>query len=170
MTSDAPLVIEAISSSHDRKNFSCGTPTLDNYIRQQARQDIKRRISRVFVARSHDHPRTILGYYTLSSLSIDLGAIPVEIARKLPGHPIPAALLGRLAVDENARGTGVGKMLLMDAITRTLTVSSEIAIYAMFVDTVDAETGAFYRQYGFLPLSRDSQRLFLPLKSIQVPG
>ncbi len=170
MTSDEPLVIEAISSSHDRKNFSCGTPALDNYIRQQARQDIKRRISRVFVARRHDHPRTILGYYTLSSLSIDLGALPVEIARKLPRHPIPAALLGRLAVDENARGTGVGKMLLMDAITRTLTVISEIAIYAMVVDAIDAEAEGFYRQYGFLPLSQDSQRLFLPLKSIQVPG
>jgi len=99
-----------------------------------------------------------------------LGALPVEIARKLPRHPIPAALLGRLAVDENARGTGVGKMLLMDAITRTLTVSREIAIYAMVVDAIDAEAGGFYRQYGFLPLSQDSQRLFLPLKSIQVPG
>ena len=122
------------------------------------------------MARSHDHPRTILGYYTLSSLSIDLGAIPVEIARKLPRHPIPAAVLGRLAVDGNARGKSVGKKLLMDAITRTLTVSSEIAIYAMVVDAIDAEAGGFYRQYGFLPLSQHSQRLFLPLKSIQVPG
>ena len=61
-------------------------------------------------------------------------------------------------------------MFLMDAITRALTMSSEIAIYAMIVDTIDAEAGGFYRQYGFLPLSRDSQRLFLPLKSIQVPG
>ena len=170
MTLAEPLVIEAISSSHDRKNFSCGTPALDNYIRQQARQDIKRRISRVFVPRSHDHPRTILGYYTLSSLSIDLDALPGEIARKLPKHPIPAALLGRVAVDENARGTGIGKMLLMDAITRTITVSSEIAIYAMVVDAIDGEAQDFYQQYGFLPLSQDSQRLFLPLKSIQVPG
>ena len=170
MTSDEPLFIEAISSSHDRENFSCGTPALDNYIRQQARQDIKRRISRVFVARSHDHPRTIPGHYTLSSLSIDLGALPIEITQKLPRHPIREALLGRLAVDENARGTGVGKMLLTDAITRTLTVSSEIAIYAMVVDAIDAEAGGFYRQYGFLPLSQDSQRLILPLKSIQVTG
>jgi len=170
MTSDEPLVIEAISSSHDRKNFSCGTPALDSYIRQQARQDIKRRISRVFVARSHEHPLTILGYYTLSSLSIALDALPGEIARKLPRHPIPAVLLGRLAVDENARGTGIGKMLLMDAITRTLTVSSEIAIYAMVVDAIDAKAQTFYQQYGFLPLSQDSRRLFLPLKSIQIPG
>lgn len=170
MTPDEPLIIEAISGSHDRKNFSCGTPALDNYIRQQARQDIKRRISRVFVARSHDHPRTILGYYTLSSLSIDLAALPDETSRKLPRHPIPAALLGRLAVDVSARGTGIGKMLLMDAITRTLTVSSEIAIYAMVVDAIDADAQGFYQQYGFLPLSQDSLRMFLPLKSIQTSG
>lgn len=170
MTSDEPLVIEAISSSHDRKNFSCGTPALNNYIRQQARQDIKRRISRVFVARSHSHPRAILGYYTLSSLSIDLAALLDEISRKLPRHPIPTALLGRLAVDESATGTGIGKMLLMDAITRTLTVSSEIAIYAMVVDAIDADAQRFYQQYGFLPLGQDSLRMFLPLKSIQVSG
>jgi hypothetical protein len=77
MTPDEPLVIEAISSSHDRKTFSSGTPAPDNYIRQQARQDIKRRISRVFVARSHDHLRTILPYYTLSTLSIDLVALAI---------------------------------------------------------------------------------------------
>ena len=170
MTSDEPLVIEAISSSHDRQDFSCGTESLDNYIRKQARQDIKRRISRVFVARSHDQSSKILGYYTLSSLSIDLGDLPAEVGRKLPKHPIPAALLGRLAVDESAKGSGVGKMLLMDAITRTLSVSSEMAIYAMVVDAIDENAQGFYKQYGFLPLSQGSRRLFLPLKSIQTPA
>ncbi len=168
MTPGGPLVIEAICASHDRRSFSCSVPALDTYIRQQARQDIKRRISRVFVARSHDEPRTILGYYTLSSLSIDLAALPDAISRKLPRHPIPAALLGRLAVDKSARGSGIGKMLLMDAITRTITVSAEIAIYAMVVDTIDAEAAHFYQQYGFVSLSRDNQRLFLPLKSIDM--
>jgi hypothetical protein len=67
-------------------------------------------------------------------------------------------------------GTGVGKVLLMDAITRTPTVSSEIAIYAMVVDAIDAEAGGFSRLYRFLPVSQDSQRLFLALKSIQVTG
>lgn len=167
MTSGEPLVIEALSASHDRKPFSCGVAALDTYIRQQARQDIKRRISRVFVARSHDQPRLILGYYTLSSLSIDLAALPSEMSRKLPRHPIPAALLGRLAVNENARGTGIGKMLLMDAITRTFAVSAEIAIYAMVVDAIDAEAARFYQQYGFLSLNQDGRRLFLPLKSIE---
>lgn len=165
MTSGEPLVIEALSTSHDRKTFSCSVPALDTYIRQQAHQDIKRRISRVFVARSHDRPRLILGYYTLSSLSIDLAALPDEMSRKLPRHPIPAALLGRLAVNENARGTGIGKMLLMDAITRTLAVSAEIAIYAMVVDAIDGEAARFYQQYGFLSLSQDGRRLFLPLNA-----
>ena len=61
-------------------------------------------------------------------------------------------------------------MLLMDAITRNLNVSREIAIYALVVDAIDTEAEGFYRQYSFLPMSQDSQRLFLPLKSIQVPG
>jgi hypothetical protein len=54
---------------------------------------------------------------------------------------------------------------LMDAIKRTLGVSDEIAIYAMVVDAIDEQAARFYQQYGFLSLSLDSKRLFLPLKS-----
>lgn len=167
MTNRSDLVIAPLNSSHDRAGFHCGETSLDLYIRQQARQDLKRRVSRVFVATDAGDPSTIVGYYTLSTLSIDLSQLPVDIARKLPRQPVPAALLGRLAVNQAAQGHGVGSLLLADALKRTLAVSDEIAIYAMVVDAIDEDAQRFYEQFGFAPLSTGGRRMFLPLKLLQ---
>lgn len=168
MTDYSNLVIRPLDSRHDRPGFHCGVASLDDYIRKQARQDVKRRVSRVFVATVAKHPSTIVGYYTLSTLSIELGQLPEDLVRKLPRHPVPAALLGRLAVHQASQGHGVGRMLLADAIKRTLAVSDEIAIYAMVVDAIDKRAQYFYEQFGFSPLliSSETRRLFLPLKSV----
>lgn len=165
MTDYQYLVIEPLNSTHNRPDFKCGVATLDNYLKKQAKQDVKRRISRAFVAITPDSPATVVGYYTLSTLSIALNDLPEEVARKLPRHPISAALIGQLAVSEQAQGYGVGKMLLMDAIKRTLGVSDEIAIYALVVDAIDEQAERFYQQLGFSSLSPENRRLFLPLKS-----
>lgn len=166
MTDFSNLVIQPLNSDHDRSGFHCGLASLDNYVKKQARQDVKRRISRVFVAIRVQQPNKIVGYYTLSSLAIELSQSPQSHARKLPRHPVPAALLGRLAVNQAAQRHGVGKMLLVDAVKRTLAVSDEIAIYALVVDAIDERVQHFYEQFGFSLLSSGHHRLFLPLKSI----
>ena len=166
MNEQSTLIIEPLGKNHNRAAFSCGTDDLDNYFRRQASQDTKRRIARIFVVRSESDDKTVLGYYTLSALSIDLSALPSDLAKKLPKHPIPAALIGRLAVSSESQRTGIGKLLLADAIQRTLAVSDEIAVYAMVVDALNTEAKAFYRSFGFIKLSSDTNRLFLPLKSI----
>ena len=165
MTDYHDLVIEPLNSRHSRPDFQCGVTSLDNYLKKQAKQDVKRRISRVFVAITPKSPAAIVGYYTLSTLSVELSHLPEDLASKLPRHPIPAALIGRLAVSQQAQGYGVGKMLLVDAIKRTIGVSHEIAIYAMVVDAFDEQTERFYQQFGFTSLTSKNRRLFLPLKA-----
>jgi len=171
MTEPDNLLIAPLNPSHDRRGFQCGVTALDDYIQKQANQDVKRRIRRVFVATSAGRTNTIAGYYTLSSLSIECSLFPEALARKLPRHPIPAALLGRLAVANTAQGQGVGRMLLTDAVKRTLAVSEQIGIHAMIVDAIDERAQQFYQQFGFSLLAlpqpgSQHRRLFLPLKSI----
>ena len=166
MTDKPDLVIEPLGKKHNRAAFSCGTDELDIYLHRQASQDTKRRIARIFVLRSAADDQTVLGYYTLSALSIDLSSLPSDIAKKLPKHPVPAALIGRLAVSTKSQGAGFGKVLLADAIKRTLGLSDEIAVYAMVVDALNADAEAFYQGFGFTKLSTATNRLFLPLKSI----
>ena len=88
------------------------------------------------------------------------------MARKIAQHPLPAALIGRLAVDTAAQGTGIGKMLLMDAIHRALAVAKDIAVFAMVVDANDENARRFYEGFGFMPLPETPTRLFLPLSSV----
>jgi GNAT superfamily N-acetyltransferase len=166
MTDFHDLVIEPLNKNHDRPNFQCGVDALDRYLKKQARQDIKRHVSRVFIATTPDNPKKVIGYYTLSSLSIELNQLPEKLSRKLPKHQLPAALIGRLAVSQTAQGKGFGKMLLADAIKRTLAVSDEIAIYAIVVDAISSDARRFYERFGFNRLSDEINRLFLTLQSI----
>ena len=166
MTDFHNLVIEPLNTSHDRPNFHCGVDALDRYLKKQAKQDIKRSISRVFIATTPDNPKKVIGYYTLSSLSIELNQLPEKLSRKLPKHQVIAALIGRLGVSQIAQGKGVGRMLLADAIKRTLAISDEIAIYAIVVDAISSDTRLFYERFGFNRLSDEINRLFLTLQSI----
>jgi predicted GNAT family N-acyltransferase len=106
----------------------------------------------------------VLGYYTLSAFSVDVGAWPEAVARKLPKYPlIPATLLGRLAVDGLLRGKGAGEHLLMDALRRSFDASSEVASMAVVVDAKDDKAVSFYRRYGFIRFAGQEGRLFLPM-------
>ena len=55
--------------------------------------------------------------------------------------------------------------LLANAIKRTLTISDDIAIYAMVVNAINEEAESFYKRYGSSHLAHSGSRLFLPLKS-----
>ncbi|MEA3639080.1 MAG: GNAT family N-acetyltransferase [Lamprobacter sp.] len=110
-STEPSLRIEPLGPHHDRNDFSCGVAPLDAYLRKQARQDAKKRIAAPFVLTKDDSP-CIIGFYTLSAISILLGEFPTEITRRLPRYPqIPATLLGRLAIDTRARGEGLGEYL-----------------------------------------------------------
>lgn len=156
------VTIEPLGPQHDRAAFSCGRPELDRYLQRQAGQDHRRNLARIFVALG-DGPGVIAGYYSLSALSIAIGDLPPAQARKLPRYPdIPAALLGRLAVDTGYQGRGLGGILLVDALKRVVTVGGELAIHAIIVEPLDADAAAFYRKYGFLDFPERADRLFLP--------
>ena len=158
--------VQSLRPHHDRAGFSCGVEPLDNYLKKQAGQDVKKRVAAVFVLTADDS--TISGYYTLSQFSVALGVLPQETARRLPRYPsVPATLIGRLAVSTAFRGQGLGELLLMDALRRSLTLSKQIASAAVIVDAKDDRAMSFYRKYGFLELPDIPGRLFLPMATVE---
>ena len=169
MTDSDAFTIEPLSRRHDRAAFSSGLPELDHYLTRQAGQDVRRRIARVFVCTAGDAD-AVLGFYTLSALSIDLTSPPERRSRKLPRHPVPCALVGRLAIDRSAHGRGLGRMLLADAVVRTVAASDTVAMHALIVDAANADAKRFYERFGFMPLTNDPMRLFLPLGHAALQG
>lgn len=160
------LIIEPLARAHDRSVFACGHEDLDRYLKKQAGQDVRRRIAQVFIART-EGSNHIIGFYTLSSLSIESRTLPVDVSRKLPRHPIPAALIGRLAVDRARHGKGLGKTLLADALARMVRASRLVAIHAAIVDAKDEQAAAWYERFGFRRFRARSLRLYLPLATAE---
>jgi len=153
--------IEPLSGDHDRSQFESGSVPLDRYFREQASQDIKRRIASCFVAVSVAS-KELAGYYTLAAASIALTDLAPEIVRKLPRYPVvPAALLGRLAVARKYQGKGLGGVLLGNALLRA--ARAELGIFAMLVDAKDEAAQRFYEHYGFALLPGTDRRLCLPI-------
>ena len=112
----------------------------------------------------------IAGCYALSAAAFRRDDLPTELARRLPRYPIPAAVLGRLAVSSSHRGRGLGEHLLADALHRVMAASSALAIYAVIVDAKNESAKAFYRRYGFQPLPEQPTRLFLPMSTLPDSG
>lgn len=152
--------IEKLSVKHDRSSFDCGSEPLNRYLTQQVTQDIRRQVAACFVAVTS--AGALAGYYTLASASVPLADLPPETARKLPRYPsVPAVRMGRLAVDLQFKGQGLGAALLANALTRTL--SADIAAFALIVDAKDDGAVAFYRHHGFVAFRDNPRALFLPL-------
>jgi predicted GNAT family N-acyltransferase len=158
---------EPLASKHDRAVFSCEHERLNTYLRQQAGQDVRKRVAAVYVLTPDG--KAVAGYYTLSQYTVDAGELPADVARRLrvPKYDrLPATLLGRLARSKEFRGAGLGEMLLMDALARALEHSKTIASMAVVVDAKDHTAREFYKSYGFLELPDHANRLFLPMQTV----
>lgn len=158
------LCVEPLGPHHDRAGFECGVEPLDRYFRTQAGQDARKNVAAPFVLVRPDG--TIAGFYTLSATAVRLGALPANTAKKLPRYPlVPAILLGRLAVDRRERGKGYGRFLLADALYRA--ARSEIAAFAVLVETKDENARRFYERESFLSLPDRPTTLFRPMADIK---
>ncbi len=157
-------VVEPLNTQHNRFDFECGVESLDRYLKQQASQDMRRKIAALFVLVDRELDK-IAGYYTLAATAMRLAELPPEISKKLPKYPlIPATLLGRLAVDQRYQQQGIGSFLLMDALRRSF--NSEIASMAVVVDAKDDKARDFYEHHQFMAFPDQSQRLYLPMTII----
>jgi len=160
-------MIELLDKKHNRKEFDCGKELLNNYLKNQAGQDVKRKLSACFVLAERETNK-IKGYYTLSNNSIPRSSFSENIAKKLPQSydSIPTTLLGRLAIDKSVQGKGFGKILLLDAMKRCFDISKEIGSFAVVVDPIDIEAEQFYEMYDFIKLP-DSEKMFIAIKTLK---
>lgn len=160
-------VIEHLGKKHSKDSFQCGIEALDIYLKAQASQDTKKNVAVTYVLTA-ESSNQVLGYYTLSSMSIFPGELSDELVKKLPRYPIlPGILLGRLAVDESHQAKKIGTYLLLDGLKRSLSVSDQIGIVAIIVDAKNDAAIRFYKKYGFIELPDNRYRLFMPLNAIK---
>lgn len=151
----------AITPTHDLTQFHCGNDPLDDWLKFRALKN-EGRSSRTYVVAQG---RTVVGYYCLSTGAEKRASVPSKIARNTP-EPVPLILLGRLAVDTNHQGKGIGAGLLKDALQRVAQISQAVGSRALIVHAIDQNAMAFYVKYGFIEFPYGSQTLFLPIETI----
>jgi predicted GNAT family N-acyltransferase len=154
--------IELLQKHHNRADFDCGEESLNAFIKQFARQNSEKGLGRTYVAVLPDDSR-VYGYYTIASGAVRFDTLP----EKLPRYPIPVVLLGRLAVDNAAKGQKLGEGLLLNALKRAVSLADQHGIYAVEVYAFSEPARAFYLKYGFIELSDDKFHLHLPIKTIK---
>jgi len=160
------LVFSEFTRLHQRTDFNSGIVSLDNYLRQQASQDLKRYLAATYVLA--DENSVVCGYYTLSAFSVYVDEFPDEITRKLPRYPmVPCILIGRLAVDKQFHGGGLGRSLLVHALNNCYRLSAEVGVAAVVVDAINDSAKSFYQRYGFSEFVNYPDKLFLPMQTIK---
>jgi len=165
------LITEQLNTTlHDRHSFDCGVNELNTFLKQHANQNQSKNISTTYVAVvavSSKDRKKIYGYYTLSAGHIQCDQLPENIKSKLPKYPIPIARIGRLAVNKDHKGQGIGGLLLHDAFTNILSIADKMGVYAVVVDAKNNDAKAFYERYGFIELQDSALTLFLPIETIK---
>jgi len=162
----AEWLVERLDRSHVRDEFHSGKEPLDHFLHALVSQYEKRKLGRTYVAVLPGEKR-VCGYYTLASGAVSFQHLPAKAAKKLPRHPVPVTLLGRLAVDQSVQGKGLGRFLLTDALKRCLDLSGRLGIHAVEVHAIDQGARAFYEKFGFVALQDSELHLYLPPATIE---
>ena len=142
LSSPVPLI-----AGHDISRFACGEPTLDAWLQHRAIKNETAGASRTYVVLDDNR---VVGYYSLAVGSIEHTFVPAKVKRNMP-DPIPAMILGRLAVDQQYAGNHIGSGLLRDALKRTYLAADIAGIRVLMVHALHERAAWFYYHRGFWP-------------------
>jgi GNAT superfamily N-acetyltransferase len=154
----APLTV-----AHATNEFTCGHPSLDDWLKRRALTNQFSGASRTFVVLAGDR---VIAYYALAASAVSLDEAPGRLRRNMP-DPIPVVVLGRLAVDRAFQGQGLGRALLRDAGQRVTQAADAIGIRGLLVHAIDDSARSFYQRLGFDPSPLDPMTLMITLADLR---
>ncbi len=154
---------EPLAASHDVSEFSCGYPTLDNWLRTRALSNQQKGFTAVMVV--HQEGR-VVGYYGLAPTAVVPSTLPRSVRTGQPPNPVPCLLLGQLATDLQWAGRGIGTGLLKHALARCVQAASLVGGRALMVNAIDGEAARFWTRRGFIASKDDPLVLFRSIGDI----
>jgi len=157
-----PIPLTAV---HELADFQSGEPVLDEWLRERALHNMDAAASKTYVVTAHGS-RRVIGFYALCMGQILNQDVTGSMRRNMPRH-IPAVILGRLAIDKEWHGKGLGGALLHDAVQRAIRASGEVSARLLVVHAISPAAEAFYLHHGFTRLPVDIPTLALDLVAFQ---
>jgi GNAT superfamily N-acetyltransferase len=142
-----PQLPRPIEPSDNTKEFDSGEESLDRYLADRALTNHLADLARCYVCVDVDTDH-VLGYYTLSAVAVEHADLPGKVRRNAP-NPVPAVLMGRLAIDSKAQGLGLGRLFVRDAILSTLAAADRIGVRVLLVHALHEQAANFCEKLGF---------------------
>lgn len=160
------LEIVPYSSTFDKSSFRSGKQQLDEWLAKFASQSESRLETRSFLAVDLETNR-VVGYYAGKVTSVEPNPenLGLSVFFKLR-YPLPAYLLGKLAVDSEFQNLGIGSQLLAHALRGAIEISVKAGLQLVIVDAIDNDAAAFYGRHDFTRLRDNSDRLFIPMMRV----
>lgn len=152
---------------HERSAFDSGSPELDDWLRRYASQNRRRDTAATWVVT--DAESVVVAYVSLSMTGIDRSSAPAAVAKQSP-DPVPALLIGRLAVDRSVSGLSVGTALVAHVLATAVDLNQRAACRAVVVTALDESARSWWEQLGFHPFDptdHNSLDLYLLTAAIQ---
>lgn len=164
MAGDPIFGPERLSSEHQLGAFDCGVDSLNDYLKDRATSDQSAEKSRTYVI---CRGRRAIGFFSLAAASVESAEATARAARGQGAQPIPAILIGRLAVDIAEQGRGIGEALLIEALTKSVHAADTIGARVVLVHAIDDRVRGFYSRYGFESSPTDALHLMMLMKDIR---
>lgn len=133
---------------HDRSVFDSGAPELDDWLRRYSTQNRRRNTAATWVVTDADS--VVHGYVSLAMTGVDRSSAPEALTKHSP-HPVPALLIGRLAVEHSVRGLGIGTMLVAHVLANAVALNEQAACRAVVVTALDEAARSWWERLGFHP-------------------
>jgi predicted N-acetyltransferase YhbS len=154
--------VAPLSESDHLDAFLSGERSLDHWLVERALANQVAGFSRTYVTTDG---KRVVGYHAVSSFAILRTHATRRAGRQGP-QQIPAVLLGRLAVDEEHKGNGLGAGLLRHSMELTVAASDTIGVRLLVVNALHHKAAAFYRRFGFEPSPTNPLDLMITVQDI----
>lgn len=136
-----------LSAAHELAGFQSGELVLDEWLRERALQNMELAASKTYVVCLRDTPR-VVGFYAICMGQILNQDVAGSMRRNMPRF-IPAVILGRLAIDSDWQGQGLGGALLKDVVMRAARTAEQISARLLVVHAISTLAEKFYLHHGF---------------------
>lgn len=145
-----------LAADDDTAAFDCGRDALNRWVRRHAWRNQDLGVSRTSVICGAE-TGGIVGYISLSTAQVERAWLPKAQQRNRP-DPLPAILLGQLAVDLRWQRQGIARSLMFYALTTAVRLSDQVGCFCVLTHPLDDEVRSLYASFGFEDLPFDPAR------------
>lgn len=153
-----------LDQSHTVEGFDCGDNVLNQWLGSRALSNQHGGSSRTWVVT--DEAGQVVAFYASSTATV-LHRDAAGRHRRNQPDPLPALLLGRLAVDLKHVHRGLGQALVKHFLLKALEVAELVGVRMLLVHAATPDATSFYAQHGFEPSPVDELTMMMLVKDLQ---